>query len=259
MGRKTPCGTKEPDKVYKCIECGRQFASQASANRHTKKWCKGSKEIEVKEPTAAEQMKDMKQQLDQITIILKELPAQTINNNKSITNITNIDLRSWSGDDRIIIPTAILRAAFTENPRLIEYCELGDREKAEISTAEPYVLEALMDLVKRAHIDPAARNIYLNPKRADQVMVFDETTWKVETLANATRSLFDSVAGGVRKIMYKEMNTDKELSTQLKGTACFVPQLYDQEPERFIEKARAPLAAHLTNTAPVGTAIAITI
>ncbi len=163
-----------------------------------------------------------------------------------VTNITNIDLRSWSGDDRIVIPTAMLRAAFTENTRLTEYCHMGDMEKAEITTAEPYILEALMDLVKRAHVDPSARNIYLNPKRADQVMVFDEKTWKVETLTDATRSLFDSVAGDVRKMMYKD-----DLSMHLKGAACFVPQLYNQEPERFIKKARAPMAAHLSNTAPI--------
>lgn len=198
-----------------------------------------------------EEIKTIQDQLAKVTTLLETKCNTMVNNNSIITNnITQVTLRPWSNDGGIVIPTNMLRTAFTENNRLAEYCQMSDIEKAEIRTAETYVLEALMDLVKRVHDDPAARNVYLNPKRSDQVLVFDELKWKTETLAGATRTLFDSVAGGVRKIIYKEIHTDEELTTQLKGTACFVPQLYDQEPERFIKKARAPMAAHLTNTTP---------
>ena len=38
------------------------------------------------------------------------------------------------------------------------------------SLALPEVVAALMELVKRAHMPGAARNVYLNPKRGDQAL-----------------------------------------------------------------------------------------
>jgi len=223
-----------------------------------------------------EKLSEMKAQMAELAALLKsqraiaahppqprsEAPIQinpgpvTVNNGP-VTNVQtvtqtimqNITLRPWSGEDRIVIPAALVKEAFTKNARLAEYCRFSDEEKVDAERAVPYVVEALTDLVKRAHAtDPATRNVYLNPKRADQVLVFDEATWKVLPLVEAIRSLFDSVAGGLHKIML----TDKEraqLPFEVQATASWIPILYDDQPDEYVKRAKAPLAAHLTNCA----------
>ena len=49
-----------------------------------------------------------------------------------------------------------------------------------------------------ARTDPTARNVYLNPRRADQVLVHKNCgAWEVLPLAEATRLIFDGVAQGI--------------------------------------------------------------
>ena len=177
------------------------------------------------------------------------------------TNV-QVSIISFNREDRIHIPTALVKAAFTENPRLIEYCRMSDTERVDAKNAAPYVLEALVDLVRRAHRDPVYRNVYLNPKRADQVIVcLDEhrtepdnskvQNWEVRPLVEAIRLLFDGVADNLHKIVI----TDQErvqLPSDVQGAASWVPNLYDGEPERFVKDGRAPMAAHLANTQPRG-------
>jgi len=43
--------------------------------------------------------------------------------------------------------------------------------------ALPEVVAALMELVKRAHVSAAARNIHLNPKRTDQALALTTGGW----------------------------------------------------------------------------------
>ena len=182
-----------------------------------------------------------------------EGPAQVnagpVTNASSVTNnnITQINIRSWSSEEKIVIPIAMLRAAFTENPRLVEYCRLGDYERVDAERAIPYVLEALLDLVRRAHAaDPASRNVYLNPGRADQVMVFDEIAWKVITLLEATQALLDSAAVGVRRATLSS-ESFRELPFDVQASAACIPALYEDEREEYIARAKSSMAAHLTN------------
>jgi hypothetical protein len=187
--------------------------------------------------------------------------ATTVHNNAPVTHITNntitqnITVRPWgrSSDDRVVIPASMLRAAFTENPRLAEYCSLTDEEKVDAETAAPYVVEALVDLMKRAHGDPQARNVYLNPKRSDQVLVFDEASWKVLSLVEGIRSLFDSIAGNIHRIIVTDCER-AQLPLEVQASASWVPNLYESEPDKFVAKARPQVAAHLTNMAALAVA-----
>lgn len=165
----------------------------------------------------------------------------------SVTNIINI--RPWNGGDRIIIPVAMLRLAFTENQRLAAYCKLSDDERVDAERAVPYVLEALVDLVRRAHADPQSRNIYLSPKRADQVMICvedDGRCWKVITLVDAIHSLFDGVADSIHKIMLSDKDR-RELPFGIQASASMIPSLYGDEPDKYVELARGHISAHLSN------------
>jgi hypothetical protein len=146
----------------------------------------------------------------------------------------------------------MLRAAFTENTHLVEYCQLSDEEKVDAERAAPYVVEALVDLVKRAHTsDPAARNVYLNPRRADQVMVFDEESWKVLSLVEAIRALFDGVAENIHRIIVSDRDR-VQLPLDIQAAASWVPNLYEDEPDVYAAKAKPQLSAHLANMRPVG-------
>jgi len=178
---------------------------------------------------------------------------------------TNIELNivGFDREDRIHIPVALVKAAFTENPRLMEYCRMTDEERTDADKAAPYVLEALLDLVRRAHRDPVYRNVYLNPRRADQVMVcLDEEralqrgkaqNWEIRSLVEVIRLLFDGVAGNLHKIIVTDQER-AQLPLDVQSAASWVPNLYEDEPERFVKDGRAPMAAHLQNTRPDETA-----
>jgi hypothetical protein len=176
-------------------------------------------------------------------------------NNGPVTNTTNvqINIRPWGGDDRVVIPATMLRAAFTENERLVEYCRLSDEERVDAELAAPYVMEALVDLVKRAHADPLARNVYLNPRRADQVMVFDEETWRIVTLVEAIRALFDGVADNIHRIIVTDAERG-QLPLDVQAAASWVPNLYEDAPDKYVAKAKPQVSAHLANMTPLGSA-----
>ena len=177
-----------------------------------------------------------------------------------VTNIFTGDVTivSFDREDRIHIPVELVRAAFTENPRLIEYCRMDDTERTDADKAAPYVLEALVDLIRRAHQDPIYRNVYLNPRRADQVMVCigskadsnlcgNDSRWEIRPLVEAIRLLFDGVADNLHKIIVTDQERT-QLPFDVQGAASWVPNLYEEEPERFVNSGKAPMAAHLSNT-----------
>ena len=167
--------------------------------------------------------------------------------------ITQINIRPYDGDGRIIIPVSLVKAVFTENPRLVEYCRMSDADKTDAEKAMPYVLEALLDLVRRAHRDPVARNVYLSPQRADQVMVKMDANagqaWEVRPLIEVIRQLFDGVANNLQQLIVTSKDRS-QLSLEVQGAASWVPNLYEDEPDKYVAQAKAPLSAHLANTRP---------
>jgi hypothetical protein len=174
--------------------------------------------------------------------------------NQTINIVAPVGLRSFDAEDRLIIPAALVKAAFTENARLASYCKLSDEEKTDAEAAAPYVLEALMELVKRAHKDPLSRNVYLNPKRADQALVFvdsdDVKTWEVRPLLEAIRRIFDTVAGGIHRVIVTDAER-AQLPFEVQSSASWIPNLYDDEPDKYVKEAKQPMSAHLTNTRPI--------
>lgn len=167
-----------------------------------------------------------------------------------VNNITQVNIRPWDGEDRISVPVGLIAAAFAENSRLAEYADMGDEAKTDPETAGPYVLEALIDLTRRAHADPNARNICLNPSRADQVLVcLQGGVWEVRSLEDATRLMFEGVATGIRRAIRTD-STRMQLSTEVQGSASYVPMMYDGDPDGYVKKAKVSISAHLANTDP---------
>ena len=276
-------------KPHSCKYCNRCFGSPYSLSRHLRKYCKiansdeGMEKLvehtlarqlaEQKRETAAvkEQLEAQTAKIDKLAALLEKqlaitqapapAPAQqltvegshaTVTNIgvQNVQNVTNhITIRPWSGGDQIYVTATMLRAAFAENPRLTEYVRMDGPDQVDAEKAAPYVLETLVDLVKRAHADPEARNIYLNPRRADQALIYDETSWKAITLVEAIRALFDGAARGITRIILSD--ADRSLLTQeVQSAAAGIPYLYEDEAEAIVGRARKPLSAHLANIAP---------
>ena len=202
---------------------------------------------------------ELKKMMGQLLAVtqLRQAPAEptnqvTINNTyNNNTQNNNIIIQPWHRDEeRIVIPASMLRAAFRENPKLVEYCRMTTDQQSDKDEAMPYVLEALMDLVKRAHKEPSARNAYLSPSRADLVMVFDEATWKLIPLMDAIQAILDSVALQIKNIVRSKDAV--ELLSDLYdpvATASFVYNCHAHSDD-YAKQAKSQMVAHLMNNAP---------
>ena len=175
-------------------------------------------------------------------------------NNGAVTNIVNI--HPWDGDRRIGVELAHILAAFTDNAKLREYARMGDHELTDPVIAPPYVTELLMDLTRRAHADPASRNVYLNPRRADQALVHKQSgAWEVLPLAEATRLIFDGVAATIHHTTMTAAER-RQLPLEAQNALSMAGLLYDDEPEEYARRASRPMMAHLENCQPARLAAA---
>lgn len=174
------------------------------------------------------------------------LPVNNITNNQ--INIAVI--MPWDGERRISVEMSHIIAAFAENSRLKEFVRMEERDQICASIAPPYITELFVDLVRRAHADPASRNVYLNPRRADQALVqLKNGEWDVVLLEEATRLMFDGVA---RRIQGVVMSTAErtQLPSEAQNALGLAGLMYDDEPDEYARRAKGPMAAHLQNTAP---------
>ena len=279
LARKTPCAPiveeaelplAEQAKEHECRYCRRKYSTLPSLHRHMRHRCKIANDeggmALLMDHTLRRQVDRLEAQVSELTdlvraqMLVPAAPATVIQHQTNIgvlqQNNVQVNVVSFDREDRIHIPVALVKAAFTENPRLMEYCRMTDDERVDAEKAAPYVLEALIDLVRRAHRDPVYRNVYLNPKRADQVMVCVEEgrgsagqSWEIRSLVEAIRLLFDGVADNIHKIIVTDQERT-QLPLDVQGAASWVPNLYEDEPERFVSSGKVPMAAHLSNTRP---------
>jgi hypothetical protein len=217
--------------------------------------------------TQGREMAEMRARMAEMAALLAQRPAHAalgpasvvMNTTSNVTNTTQVVnnvqiVVPWDGERRIDVDVAQIAAAFTENARLKEYTRMADHELTDPEIAPPYVTELLMDLTKRAHGDPAARNVYLNPKRADQALVHMASgRWEVMPLQDATRLVFDGVAQAMVRVTISHEDR-KKLPLDAQNALAMAGLLYDDEPEEYARRARAPMAAHLSNTAPLSPA-----
>jgi hypothetical protein len=182
---------------------------------------------------------------------------QTVNNIGAMNTVNNtvvnqIHIHPWGGVKSLRVPGEMITAAFTENPRLAEYCDMPESDKYDEEKAKEYILEALMELTKRAHIDPTSRNVYLNPNRSDQAMVcIDDTKWEVCPLYEATKVMFESVSAEVHAALpLAPAKGAYVVPMEVQSGAGYVPTMYKSNPKQYIDMAKALIIAHLANLAP---------
>ncbi len=277
MTRKTPCepilNTQQVPNMLACRYCARPFASRQSLSRHTKHRCKIANSEEGMEKLfehtlqrqVAEQSKKigvLEEKIDELTSLLKNGAALSTttnsnsnNNNNSGAQVytqnsgpTTININPWGRE--LYFSAQTLEAAFASSETLQRYCHIGLEARTDPEEAAPYVQEVLMSLVKRVHQDPQERNVYLNPKRTDQVLIYDEVTWVVLPLIEAIRSLFDRVSRGIHKVTSLTGTERQKLSQAVAESAPWIPIMYDECREKHIVQAKPSMAAHLENMTP---------
>jgi hypothetical protein len=183
---------------------------------------------------------------------------QVVNNVQNVQQVFNqVQITApWDSDRRLNIGVKDMIAAFAENPRLREFASLSDHEMADHEIGGPFVIELFMDLVRRAHADPMVRNVYLNPRRTDQVLVYrDAGGWEVFPLPDTIRVLMDGVSEKIRPVILTP-GLCGQLPLEAQNALAMAGMLYEETPDAYARKARGLMSAHLANMAPGGRAMA---
>jgi hypothetical protein len=267
-----------------CRYCGREFASKPSMLRHVRTYCKIANTEEgmakLADHTLQRQMEEQGRQMAGMMAMLERLaegsalsiPGAAVGAAPAalVVNGPLIDARQqmvnapvtvnisapWDSDRRLNIGVKDMIAAFAENPRLREFAKLSDHEMANHEIGGPFVVELFMDLVRRAHADPTMRNVYLNPRRTDQVLVYhDAGGWKVFPLPDSIRLLLDGVSEKIRPVILTP-GLCGQLPLEAQNALAIAGMLYEETPEEYARKARGLMSAHLANMAPGGRAMA---
>lgn len=196
------------------------------------------------------------EQIRQLTSLVEKMvttpPVNTIttNINNNNNNVT-INITPWDGEYRITTSAEQIAAAFLENGELKKYLNLDDAQRVDPEVAPPYVETFLVDQTRRAHEDPAARNVYLNPKRADQAMVFAKNgRWEILTLTEAIRGLNDHLMKVVKQIA-KTPEELRKLTLDVQNAIGLMTMIYTKNPEEYVKRVKAATTAHLTNMAKI--------
>ena len=157
----------------------------------------------------------------------------SINNVANVTNnvtVHNVTIAPWGSP--LALTDADVEAALAQIPGVAG------------TPAMPEVVAALMELVKRAHLPDAARNVFLNPKRGDQALARTATGgWAAMPLTEATAVLFDGASARIATPVVRRR-------ASLLHAA--VPTQYRADKALAVALGLRPMEAHLANMAPGG-------
>ena len=155
----------------------------------------------------------------------------SINNiaHNTINNVT-VTIAPWGSP--LALTDADVEAALASIPGLAA------------APALPEIVSALMELVKRAHMSDAARNVFLNPKRGDQALARTATGgWAAMPLTEATAVLFDGASARIATPVARRR-------ASLLHAA--VPIQYRADKALAVQLGLRPMEAHLANMIPGG-------
>jgi hypothetical protein len=174
--------------------------------------------------------------------------VQTNNIQNNITiQAAAVNITPWDSPDYITVSLADILAAFAENPKLRQYLHMDDFELSDFEKAPPYVIELFIELLLRAHLIEAARNVYLNPSRSDQVMVrMKSGSWDVAPLNDSIEHLFNGIA---RRLHVITITTEErtKLPYDIQNAISICEMMYKDHPDVYIKLAKEVIVAHLTN------------
>jgi hypothetical protein len=189
--------------------------------------------------------------------------VQQVQNVNNVNNVNTVQVHQvnqvinqvqiaapWDSDRRITVGVQDMIAAFAENPRLQAFARLPDHEMADHEIGGPFVIELFMDLIRRAHADPTMRNVYLNPRRMDQVLVYHEKgRWEVFPLPDTIRLMMDGISEKIRPVILTPKLCG-QLPLEAQNALAMAGMLYEETPDAYARRAKGLMSAHLANMAP---------
>ena len=219
--RKRPCDVRSD---YQCPHCPKSYTRVDNLTRH----------IAVCREAMAAQYRELQSRMDAIEKKQSTAQHQTntaiiSNSNNTINNVT-VTIAPWGSP--LALTDADVEAALAQIPGVAG------------TPAMPEVVAALMDLVKRAHLPDAARNVFLNPKRGDQALARTATGgWAAMPLTEATAVLFDGASARIATPVARRR-------ASLLHAA--VPIQYRADKALAVQLGLRPMEAHLANMIPGG-------
>ena len=215
---------------HQCVYCFKSYTRADSLTRH-KKVC-----AEVRTAALTAQLAAVQTRLDIIEHRTTAGPITVTNNiaNATVNNVTNVvnnvTIAPWGAP--LQLTDADVEAALASIPGVAG------------TPAMPEVVAALMELVKRAHMPEAARNVYLNPRRGDQALAQTAAGgWAAMPLTEATAVLFDGASARIA------VPTARRRVNALQAS---VPVQYRADKALAVQLGLRPMEAHLANMAPGG-------
>jgi len=231
IARKRPCVAPVATTAHTCDKCGRSLSNASNLTRHKQKFC---------HPPAIARIEQLEAEVTALRALTKhtERTNTTITGNTvSINNIAHntinnvtVTIAPWGSP--LALTDADVEAALASIPGVAG------------TPAMPEVVAALMELVKRAHMPDAARNVYLNPRRGDQALACTAAgSWAAMPLTEATAVLFDGASARIATPTTRR---------RVNALHTAVPVQYRADKALAVQLGLRPMEAHLANMAPGG-------
>ena len=250
IGRKTPCVIAiAPHEAIanQCGGCNKGFATASSLLRHARGRCRAPLTAPpVTLETITQQMQVLQNMVASLGNPIKTADGQstpqvtnvnTINSSVTTVNsvvVNNVTIAPWGSP--LQLTDADVEAALSTIPGITDSPDISE------------VVATLMELVKRSHIPLGARNIHINPKRADQALALTAGGWAALPLSEATAALFDKASSRIATPALSRRVVNDPLQV-LRAT---VPANYNTEKAMAVQFGLRPMEAHLANMAPGG-------
>lgn len=226
-----------------CEKCGKTFASRRNQLRHTAGCSEGAAGFEARLEAKFEEFK-------------KEVRASAVNvthttvvgSNNSFISAGAVAIQAhrpgwpagWAAladpepfqPQRFIITQHILEAAAAGcTGSVLDSCRRGD----------PAAIGVLfVEIMKRVHATPGRQNIYVNPSRADQVLVYIPERWDVKPLAEAIEKMYSKVASDLIELSLDVRPPLREVAVQASTN-------YRENNATVVRSSRGAMWAHLSN------------
>ncbi len=116
-------------------------------------------------------------------------------------------------------------------PDTLEACRQGNPE----ATAA-----FMIELIRQIHSRTEERNIYLNPRRADQALVYVPECWETRALEAANREVFGRIANELG-----ELTDSAKLDPAVLAVATAARTVVHKKCDQLADRSRRPMTAHL--------------
>ena len=141
-----------------------------------------------------------------------------------------------------IIPRPFLPPSFEITPEMLEQAivNVGDIDGCRRGDIE-CVAKLGLECFKILHANPAERNIYLNPNRADQSLVYTQPSrW-------ATMSLHDALNTGFDHLIKEITEVSQVMTPRTQDATLAAKKTFQTNSQRVIKSAQPSAVAHLSD------------